>query len=55
MYYGSKDKLIRLDVATGASEEVATAPGNIEAIALHPSGDVIVSVGQEVYRVRVTS
>jgi hypothetical protein len=53
VYYGSKDKLIRLDIATGATEEVATAPGNIEAIALHPSGDVIVSVGPEVYRVRV--
>ena len=51
LYYGHKSYVVQLNLENGVASIIGAAPGRIESIALHPSGDFIVNAGPELYRV----
>jgi hypothetical protein len=51
-YYANGPKLLRLDLATGTAEEVATLPEKIDTVAISKDNTLFASCGPTVYRIK---
>lgn len=52
LYYGGGTALISMELSTGKTETVLSAPSEIDTVTADPDGVVYVSCGVDVYRVR---
>ncbi|HZZ41688.1 MAG TPA: PQQ-binding-like beta-propeller repeat protein [Tepidisphaeraceae bacterium] len=52
IYYGSGADLVALDLSTGHATKIVTAPAKVETVAVNHAGELFLSCGTDVYRVK---
>jgi streptogramin lyase len=53
LYYGHEEQVVALDLQTAKAAVIAEAPSGVSEVTVSPQGEVYVSCGAEVYRVRM--